>query len=178
MERLGERAGRVDDAAIAEARRMGHPYVGTEHLLLGLLSVEGPARDALRRAGVTAEAARAKVIEAVGDLDQSPSHAGARPRQPVSAGTPDFSDRARRALERASRLSLHRRDPDVEPEHVLVGLLDVEGRAGQVLRGLGVDMAALQRDAELRVGEDFDAEPEPPSPPLPPPNMAGPHCAH
>ncbi|MGH9124616.1 MAG: hypothetical protein ACRDZ8_07800, partial [Acidimicrobiales bacterium] len=41
-----------------------------------------------------------------------------------------------------------------------------------------VDMAALQRDAELRVGEDFDAEPEPPSPPLPPPNMAGPHCAH
>jgi hypothetical protein len=51
-------------------------------------------------------------------------------------------------LERASRLSLRRHDPDVTPEHLLVSVLDVEGRAGQVLRGLGVDLVTLRAALE------------------------------
>jgi ATP-dependent Clp protease ATP-binding subunit ClpC len=137
MERLSDRARRVVEVAEEEAQQLDHPYVGTEHLLLGLLSVESPARDALVAAGATADATRAKVVESVGR------------RSPGQLGHPQFSPRARRAVDRASRLSLHRRDAQVDPEHLLIGVLDVEGRAGQVLRGLGVDVAALRGAVEL-----------------------------
>jgi ATP-dependent Clp protease ATP-binding subunit ClpA len=134
VERFSEPANRVVEEAQNEVRRLGHPYVGTEHLLLGLISVDSPTSDALAAAGATADSARDKVAEAVG------RGSNGTPRDP------QFSDRARRALDRASRLSLNRRDPLVEPAHILTAVLDVEGRAGQVLRGLGIDVAKL-RDA-------------------------------
>ena len=132
MERFSGQGNRVVEVAQGEARRLEHTYVGTEHLLLGLISVDSPTAALLAAAGATADAARDKAAEAVG----RGSHGVAHDLQ--------FSDRARRALERASKLSLNRRDPSVEPEHILVGVLDVEGRAGQVLRGLGVDVAKLR----------------------------------
>jgi ATP-dependent Clp protease ATP-binding subunit ClpC len=136
FDRLSDGARRAVAAAEQEARRFGHPHIGTEHLVLGLL-VEGEslAARALEAAGATLAGARDKVVEAVGE-DRS----DARGRE--LALTP----RAKRALERASRFSLQRRDPDIGTEHVLLGVLDVEGRAGQVLRGLGVDVVSL-RDA-------------------------------
>lgn len=137
MERFSEPALRVVAVAKDEARQLDHPYLGTEHLLLGLIAVKGPARDALVSAGATADAARAKVAEAVGQ------------RGTGQRGEPQLSPRAGRAIDRASRLSLHRRDPHVDPEHLLIGVLDVEGRAGQVLRGLGVDVAALRTAIDL-----------------------------
>jgi ATP-dependent Clp protease ATP-binding subunit ClpA len=61
---------------------------------------------------------------------------------------PEFTARARRALERASRFSLQRLDDHVEVEHILLGVLDVEGQACQVLRRLGVDVPGLRRTVE------------------------------
>jgi len=137
MERFSERARRVVQVAQEKVRQLDHPYVGTEHLLLGLIAVEGYAHFALVSAGATADASEAKVAEAVGR------------RGSGELGEPPFSPRARRAIDRASRLSLQRRDAHVDPEHLLIGVLDVEGRAGQVLRGLGVDVAALRLAIDL-----------------------------
>lgn len=117
-----------------EARRLGHGHIGTEHLLLGILADgESPSARALVATGATLDASRAKVAEAV-------TVTGGR-GQP---GPLQLTDRARRALERASRLSLRHHAEHVETEHVLLSLLDVEGTAGQVLRGLGVDLARVR----------------------------------
>ena len=126
----------VVDLAAEEAGYSGSGLVGTEHLLLGLLA-HGRNRAArlLLGAGATLDGCRSKAIEL----------AGPPPAKPAT-GRLDFTDRARRTLERADRLSLRLRAAHVEPEHLLVPLLDVEGRAGQVLRGVGVDVSAL-RDA-------------------------------
>jgi ATP-dependent Clp protease ATP-binding subunit ClpA len=137
MERFSERARRVVEVAEQEARQLDHPYLGTEHLLLGLMAVGGPVHYAFVSVGATAEATRVKVAEAV-----APSGSG-------QISSLELSARARRAVDRASRLSLQRRDPHVDPEHLLVGVLDVEGRAGQALRGLGVDVAALRVAIDL-----------------------------
>lgn len=135
MERFSARTRRVIDVAQQEATALEHPHLGTEHLLLGLIAVDGPTRDALLAAGATADATRTKVAEAVG-------------QRAAQRGDREPSTRARRALDRASRLSLQRRDDAVEPEHLLVAVLDVEGRAGQVLRGLGVDVGALRSNID------------------------------
>ena len=120
-----------------EARKLGHGQVGTEHLLLALVAAEGSrAGRTLRQAGATLGGCRTKVREVVGPVD--------------TGGTPDLAltSRATRALERAERLSVRRRDEEVEPDHILLSVLDVEGRASQVLRGLSVDVALL-REAVL-----------------------------
>lgn len=127
-----------------EARRLDHPRVGTEHLLLGLLSDDDsePA-DVLRAAGVSLAAARHKVVEVLG----------------ANAGSPNievlpFSPRAQRALERAGRFSRKEQESEVSAGHVLLGVLDVEGLACQVLRGLGVDIARLRGDEVVAANED------------------------
>jgi ATP-dependent Clp protease ATP-binding subunit ClpA len=144
--------------ADVEARQLGHRRVGTEHLFLGLLA-EGSSRAAaaLRSAGVPLEPARAKVGEAVGD-DTDDVDAGAPgDRLPRTA-------RATRALGRAHRFAHGRRAEQVSGEDVLLGVLDVEGRAGQVLRGLGVDLDRLE--ASLLGEPDTTPEPVAPAPPL------------
>lgn len=134
LERLSGQARIAVDAADDEARRMGHHHIGSEHLLLGIMCVvECKEARALRAAGASLDAARDKVAEAVGTKVDS------------HVGEPTFTARARRALERASRFSLQRLEPHVETEHVLLGVLDVEGTACQVLRGLGVDVGNLRR---------------------------------
>jgi ATP-dependent Clp protease ATP-binding subunit ClpA len=129
-------AQRVVSLATIEARTLDHTRVGTEHLLLGLLSDDdGEPADVLRAAGVTLTAARIKVVEALG------ADAGS----PISEALP-FTARAQRALERAGRFSRKEQEAEVTAGHVLLGVLDVEGLACQVLRGLGVDIVHL-RDA-------------------------------
>ena len=136
LESYSVSAQRVVSLAMMEARRLDHSRVGTEHLLLGLLSHDdGAPADALRAAGVTLTAARHKVVEALG-ADAASSNSEALP----------FTPRAQRALERAGRFSRKEQETEVTPGHVLLGVLDVEGLACQVLRGLGVDIAQL-RDA-------------------------------
>ena len=117
-----------------EARRLDHPRVGTEHLLLGLLSDDdGEPADVLRAAGISLIAARHKVVEALGADAGSPN----------SEALP-FTPRAQRALERAGRFSRKDQQPEVTAGHVLLGVLDVEGLACQVLRGLGADIVHLR----------------------------------
>lgn len=133
---FGPDARRAIGAAEREARELGHAVVGTEHLLLGVLSDEtSPAASVLRDAGATLAAARAKVREAVGSSTASAGN---------DDGPTSSSARASRALGRATRFSHHRRSPVVTSEHLLEGVLDVEGTAGQVLRGLGVDVERLR----------------------------------
>jgi ATP-dependent Clp protease ATP-binding subunit ClpC len=162
MERFSERARRVLEVAEEEARQLDHPYLGTEHLLLGLMAVGGPVHRAFVSVGATAAATRVKVAEAVGRSGSG------------QVGPLELSARARRAIDRASRLSLQRRDPQVDPEHLLVGVLDVEGRAGQALRGLGVDVGALGRAIDFSKDRlQHDDMPVPPVERTP----GSPHCA-
>lgn len=134
LERLSSPVRRVVSFAQDEAQRLGHRHIGTEHLLLGILAEdESRAAEALVASGATLDGARQKVTEAV-------------PADDGGSGTGElqFSDRAKRALDRAGRLSLRHHDEHVDTDHVLLSLLDVEGTAGQVLRGLGVDLAGLR----------------------------------
>lgn len=163
--RFSDAAQAVVEHAEEEARRLGSALVGTEHLLLGLLG-HGRNRAArlLLAAGATLDGCRSKVAELAGPP-------GPRPKP----GALDLTDRGRRTLERADRLSLRLRAPQVEPEHILVPLLDVEGRAGQVLRGVGVEVALL-RDA---AANDTSPAPVPvaPSAGSPGPAPRCPSCA-
>jgi len=134
LENFSADAQLVVSLAAVEARKLRHPRVGTEHLLLGVLANEDdrPA-EVLRAAGVSLAAARHKVAEALG------AGAGLSTTEALP-----FSARAQRALERAGRFSRKDQQPEVTVEHVLLGVLDVEGLACQVLRGLGVDIDQLR----------------------------------
>jgi ATP-dependent Clp protease ATP-binding subunit ClpC len=134
LENFSVGAQRVVSLAITEARRLRHLRVGTEHLLLGVLSdADGESAEVLRAAGVSLAAARHKVAEALG-ADAGQSKGEALP----------FTPRARRALERAGRFSRKDQRSEVTVAHVLLGVLDVEGLACQVLRGLDVDIDHLR----------------------------------
>jgi ATP-dependent Clp protease ATP-binding subunit ClpC len=165
---LGE-AGFDDAAARAlaladtEARQLGHDRVGTEHVLLGLLTNGSAASRTLTEAGVTLTAARNKVSEAVGE---------SAPARRLPNGPLPRTPRVARALGRSSRFAHARGSELVTSEHVLMGVLDVEGIAGQVLRGLGVDVDALRGSLEttsqsvlLDVGDDA-ARPNTPERPV------------
>ncbi len=167
LEGCSDDARSVVSGAIDEAHRFGHARVGTEHLLLGLLADDdGEAAVALRAAGTTLAAARHTVSEIVTETVGS-----------STAGELPFTPRAQRALERAGRFSRRDRAPEVTPVHVLLGVLDVEGLACQVLRGLGVDLVRL-RDSVVEQPAQAPVpvvEPETPvEPSLTPPNC--PHC--
>ena len=147
-------AARAVAAAESEAKHLGHDRVGTEHLLLGLLTNESATSTMLTDAGVTLAAARNKVSEAVG------TSLPARPGQ--RSGPLPKTARAARALARSKRFAHARGSEVVTSHHVLTGVLDVEGIAGQVLRGLGVDVEALRAslDAAVEVpSSDNDAAP-------------------
>jgi ATP-dependent Clp protease ATP-binding subunit ClpC len=134
LENYSPRAQDVVVAATEEARLLGHAGVGTEHLLLGLLAEDdGVPAEVLRTAGATFTAARHKVAEVVGGDGTPPDD-----------GDLALTPRAKRALDRASRFARQDREPEVTTGHVLLGVLDVEGLACQVLRGLDVDVAQVR----------------------------------
>ncbi|MBV9660598.1 MAG: hypothetical protein JO337_05525 [Acidimicrobiales bacterium] len=183
LERLGMQARSAVTRAGIEAKSLGHHHIGTEHLLLGLLA-EGdtPASAALTAAGASLVPAREKVLEALASRT-TPSLDRAGEDLP-------FTDRAGRALDRASKLSLRLGRDQVGCEHILVSVLDVEGTAGQVLRGLGVDPQAvrqalmsspsapqspekLSQDSREGEGGPLEADPQPEAAP----NLSGPLCS-
>lgn len=152
--------------AEGEARSMRHDLVGTEHLLLGLLADDGIRTTAmLRDAGTTLSAARRKVAEAVGP------GTGSSP-------TRTTSPRAVRAIGRAPRLARDHGADIVGEEHLLLAVLDVEGTAGQVLRGLGVDIEQLRGALGGQASAGAEADDPPPDPStLPPPHCPSCHAA-
>jgi ATP-dependent Clp protease ATP-binding subunit ClpA len=137
LERLSPNARSAVTSAREAAFSLGHHQVGTEHLLIGLLAqADNAAAVALAAAGASLVSVREKAVEA---LASRSTHVPV-----VGPADLPFTDRASRALDRAGRLSLRLGADQVECEHILLSVLDVEGTAGQVLRGLGVDPEAVR----------------------------------
>ena len=134
FERFTERARRVLVLAQEEARRLQHNYIGTEHILLGLLGeVDGIAERALRALGVTLEEARAKVAEVC-----KPTGAGL-------TGSAPFTPRAKKVLELSLREALRLEHNYIGTEHMLLGLVrEGEGVGAQVLQQLGTDLRRVR----------------------------------
>jgi ATP-dependent Clp protease ATP-binding subunit ClpA len=153
-------AARAIALAESEAAQLGHERVGTEHLLLGLLTNDSDTSTMLAGAGVTLAAARNKVSEAVGSSTRSTLDR--RPRSPLRTA------RATRALGRARRFAHARGSDAVTSRHVLLGVLDVEGIAGQVLRGLGLEVESLRASLDALDALPAPAEPGQESPPRDP----------
>jgi len=134
FERFTDRARKVVILAQDEARAMNHNYVGTEHLLLGLIHEgEGIAAKALSQMGITLDAARAQVEDIIGKGQQAP------------AGHIPFTSRAKRILELSLREALQLNHPYIGTEHILLGVLrEGEGVAAQVLIKLGADLVQVR----------------------------------
>ncbi len=134
FERFTDRARRVLVLAQEEARDLNHAFIGTEHILLGLIREgEGVAAKALDALGVTFDVVREKVEEAIG--------ANTNP----SPGSPPFTPRAKKVLELSLREALQLGHSYIGTEHMLLGLVrEGEGVAAQVLNDLGADMGRVR----------------------------------
>ncbi|WP_250034548.1 ATP-dependent Clp protease ATP-binding subunit [Paractinoplanes maris] len=133
FERFTDRARRVVVLAQEEARLLNHSYIGTEHLLLGLLHEgEGIAARALLGVGVTLSGVRLKVEDQVGLGASSPS------------GHMPFTPRAKKALELSLREALQIGHNYIGTEHLLLGLIR-EGE-GVALQVLGADPSRVRRE--------------------------------
>ena len=144
FERFTERARRVVVLAQEEARELSHNYIGTEHLLLGLIrDGEGVAGRALEKLGVGLAAARQQVEDIVGEGKQAPS------------GHIPFTPRAKKVLELSLREALQLSHDYIGTEHILLGLLrEGEGVAIQVLRNLHAEPGQVRRQViqEVQAG--------------------------
>jgi ATP-dependent Clp protease ATP-binding subunit ClpC len=162
--RFARIARRCVEAAVEEARWLGHDSVGDEDLLLGVLRTgEGLAAEALSSLGVTLEAAReesegmlAEALSSVGiSLDEVRRGAGGafEMRIPDDRRIP-FSPRAKKALEGALREAIRLQDNRITDEHVLRGLLSEEdGAAVRLLGNLGVTPASLEERLDQLRGQ-------------------------
>ena len=130
FERFTDRARRVVVLAQEEARLLNHSYIGTEHILLGLIHEgEGVAAKALESLGISLEAVRSQVEEIIGQGGSSPS------------GHIPFTPRAKKVLELSLREALQLGHNYIGTEHILLGLIrEGEGVAAQVLVKLGADL--------------------------------------
>jgi ATP-dependent Clp protease ATP-binding subunit ClpC len=136
FERFTERARHVVVRAQEEARVLQYNYIGTEHILLGLLGEkEGLVPGVLDSLGVTLEKARAQVVRT------------AAPSNEVTTGQIPFTPRAKRVLELASREALALDHDYVDTEHILLGLVcDHEGVATRVLLGFDADPEKIRTE--------------------------------
>jgi ATP-dependent Clp protease ATP-binding subunit ClpC len=136
FERFTERARMVVVMAQEEARTLRHNYIGTEHILLGLLrEEEGLAAQALGSLDITLEAVRGLVVRIVGSGEE------------VIAGQIPFTPRAKKVLELALREALSLGHDYIGTEHVLLGLVrENEGVATRILLDLGADSEKIHTE--------------------------------
>src|SRR5689334_6359462 len=131
FERFTERARQVIVLASDEARLLKHTYIGTEHILLGLLrEEEWPAARVLDTLDITADEVRAQIVRIVGQGDE------------VDTGQIPFTPRVKKVLELALQEALERDHNYIGTEHILLGLVREDGGVG------------------ARILRDFDADPE------------------
>ena len=135
FERFTDRARRVVVLAQEEARLLNHNYIGTEHILLGLIHEgEGVAAKALESLGISLEGVRGQVEELIGQGGSSPS------------GHIPFTPRAKKVLELSLREALQLGHNYIGTEHILLGLIrEGEGVAAQVLVKLGADLSRVRQ---------------------------------
>jgi ATP-dependent Clp protease ATP-binding subunit ClpC len=135
FERFTDRARRVIVLAQEEAKLLNHNYIGTEHLLLGLIHEgDGVAAKALESLGISLEAVRDQVQDIIGKGQQKPgSHI-------------PFTPRAKKVLELSLREALQLGHNYIGTEHILLGLIrEGEGVAAQVLVKLGADLNSVRQ---------------------------------
>src|SRR5512144_494452 len=154
------RAKKVLELAMKEARELNHTYVGTEHLLLGLIAEgKGIAAQVLVEAGATLDVTRNEVLRILGS-PHSEYQAGEpllrrRPAvrkstEPTARPTLPITDRARRVLARANDIAAERGSATVSGAHVAIAMLaHGEGLANAALDRLGVDVEALAADLQM-----------------------------
>ena len=150
FERFTDRARRVVVLAQEEARMLNHNYIGTEHILLGLIHEgEGVAAKALESLGISLDAVRQQVEEIIGQGQQAPS------------GHIPFTPRAKKVLELSLREALQLGHNYIGTEHILLGLIrEGDGVAVQVLVRLGADLNQVRQQVLQRL-HAFQAEDEP-----------------
>jgi ATP-dependent Clp protease ATP-binding subunit ClpC len=136
FERFTDRARRVVVLAQEEARLLNHNYIGTEHVLLGLLrEADGVAAQTLAALDISLEAVRGRVEEIIG-MGLGPTGSGHAP----------FTPRAKKVLEMALREALNLGHNYIGTEHLLLGLVrEGEGVAAQVLVAMGAELAVVRR---------------------------------
>jgi ATP-dependent Clp protease ATP-binding subunit ClpA len=146
FERFTDRARRVVVLAQEEARLLSHSYIGTEHILLGLIHEgEGVAAKALESLGISLEAVRNQVEEIIGQGGTSPS------------GHIPFTPRAKKVLELSLREALQLGHNYIGTEHILLGLIrEGEGVSAQVLVKLGADLSSVRQQV-IRLLSDYDS---------------------
>ena len=135
FERFTDRARRVVVLAQEEARLLNHNYIGTEHILLGLLNEgEGIAAQALESLDIDLASVREEVVKIIGQGQQSPS------------GHIPFTPRAKKVLELSLREALQLGHNYIGTEHILLGLIrEGEGVAAQVLQQLGAELQKVRQ---------------------------------
>jgi ATP-dependent Clp protease ATP-binding subunit ClpC len=151
FERFTDRARRVVVLAQEEARQLNHNYIGTEHLLLGLLNEgEGIAGQALELLGVRLDAVRDQVKEIIGTG-----------KHDALSGHIPFTPRAKKVLELSLRESLQLGHDYIGTEHILLGIVrEGHGVAAEVLVGLGADLNRVRQAVVQLVST---AEPDEPA---------------
>jgi ATP-dependent Clp protease ATP-binding subunit ClpC len=135
FERFTDRARRVLVLAQEEARLLNHSFIGTEHILLGLMHEgDGVAAQALESLGISLEAVREKVGETIGMAGAAPS------------GSPPFTPRAKKVLELSLREALQLGHSYIGTEHMLLGILrEGEGVGATVLVSLGGGLGRVRQ---------------------------------
>jgi ATP-dependent Clp protease ATP-binding subunit ClpC len=136
FERFTDRARRVVVLAQEEARHLNHNYIGTEHILLGLIHEgDGVAARSLEALDISLEAVRTQVQEIVGHGDEAPT------------GHIPFTPRAKKVLELSLREAIALKSKSIADGHIALGLLrEGEGLAMKVIHDRGIDPADLRRD--------------------------------
>ena len=151
FERFTDRARRVVVLAQEEARLLNHNYIGTEHILLGLIHEgEGVAAKALESLGISLDAVRQQVEEIIGQGQQAPS------------GHIPFTPRAKKVLELSLREALQLGHNYIGTEHILLGLIrEGDGVAAQVLVRRGADLNRVRQEVIQLLATPPDEEPGP-----------------
>jgi ATP-dependent Clp protease ATP-binding subunit ClpC len=136
FERFTDRARRVLVLAQEEARLLHHDFIGTEHILLGLVGAGvGLGARALAELGISLPAVRAAVEETIGPAGSEPM------------GSPPFTPRAKKVLELSLREALQLGHNYIGTEHMLLGLVrEGSGVAAQVLVGLGAELSRVRQE--------------------------------
>ncbi len=149
FERFSDRARRVVVLAQEEARRLEHNYIGTEHILLGLIHEgQGVAAEALKSLKISLDPVRQQVEEIIG-----------RGQEPLQGHIP-FTPRAKKVLELSLRESNRLGHNYIGTEHILLGLIrEGNGVAAQVLVRLGADLNRVRQQVILLLNKHPAEEP-------------------
>jgi Clp amino terminal domain, pathogenicity island component/ClpX C4-type zinc finger len=148
FERFTDSARQVLVLAQEEARLLGHSFIGTEHILLGLIHADGgTASQVLTELGASLPTVRERVEETIGLTGGAPS------------GSPPFTPRAKKVMELSLREALQLGHHNIGTEHMLLGLVrEGEGVGAQVLVSLGIDLGEVRQRVLQHLAETHGAE--------------------